>query len=217
MAFCYTTTRSVLCSQISPALVPNWCIIAPLSLPTKSHLLVDTKKSSNSNFFFYFETPFIIKLFVQYHKKIDKEIRAKLSSKKPNCKGSPFSKIAPRFLLQIFSASVLLVYAKTFIQLDLLLFTLVLYLLCYYIFEQNRFYSLLVQTYLLCCIICIPYVFCVSTIYYVFRYATISRHAKQFCVQNSRAMYLPNGKVLVHGKGMNVIMCPFMKTRMCSF
>ena len=57
----------------------------------------------------------------------------------------------------------------------------------------------------------------VSTIYYVFRYATISRHAKQFCVQNSRAMYLPNGKVLVHGKGMNVIMCPFMKTRMCSF
>lgn len=82
MAFCYTTTRSVLCSQISPALVPNWCIIAPLSLPTKSHLLVDTKKSSNSNFFFYFETPFIIKLFVQYHKKIDKEIRAKLSSKK---------------------------------------------------------------------------------------------------------------------------------------
>ena len=57
----------------------------------------------------------------------------------------------------------------------------------------------------------------VSTIYYVFRYATISRHAKQFCVQNSRAMYLPNGKVLVHGKGMNVIMCPFMKTHLSGF
>ena len=42
MAFCYTTTRSVLCSQISPALVPNWCIIAPLFPP--SHTFQQTQK-----------------------------------------------------------------------------------------------------------------------------------------------------------------------------
>ena len=38
------------------------------------------------------------------------------------------------------------------------------------------------------------------------------------CVQKQNSYSkLANRKVLLHGKGMNVIMCPFMKTRMCSF
>ena len=96
-------TRSVLCSQISPALVPNWCIIAPL--PTKSHLIVDTKKRAprSSTLQKIVTSSFIsrhhslLNFFVQYHKKIDKEIGAK--GKSLCSQVLPFQKL--RFL-QIF-------------------------------------------------------------------------------------------------------------------
>ena len=74
--------------------------VTPYCRHTKKELLASrssTLHTENSNFFFYFETPFIIKLFVQYHKKIDKEIGAK--GKSLCSQVLPFQKL--RFL-QIF-------------------------------------------------------------------------------------------------------------------